>query len=138
MNETENLVKVLLVELRPFIYLLLLLLIVWAAKRIAGLEFFEILSKAWKEIRDFVARKKSVSSVNLLGFLTTLVFGVVIVIAMEFEKMLTFFAGAIGPANAQTYRKSSDFPTLLIVAGFVFIVSLLAVVADEWDERRRK
>lgn len=138
MTSAEAILRYIAAEYGWFLNLVLLLILVALAKRIVGIEFLEFWSAAWKEVKDLAGRKLALSSVNLIGVLSVAIFGVIVVVALEFHHVLALLVTALGPEKTALLAKGADFSTLFFTLGLIFIVSVLAVVADARARRRRR
>ena len=114
----------------------LFVVVVWVMMKLLHRDFHEFFAAMMSEPIDSRAGKHTVGAINWRGFVRFVTFGVVVIIVTELGKLLTLLLVFLEKPKAEAFVKSVDFFTLFYFAGFVFILSVCAVLADNW--RRSK
>jgi hypothetical protein len=112
-----------------FLALLVLLLVRFALK-ILGDELHSFVAAIKTEVKDFRRWRMTAGGLNMSGFVTLAIFGVIVIVTISSQKVLAFLAKFIGQQKAEYLSDSSSYILLIFVLAIVLVVSLVVVVID--------
>jgi hypothetical protein len=117
-----------LVEFKGPIQVLVFCLALLVLTKVLKLDLLDIAEKIWIEVRELLARKWTVGSINVLAILAVLLFGVIAIGVHAFEYIAEWLVSAGKEHAAEQVKKSSDGLMLAVVLAVVALGSV-AVVA---------
>lgn len=90
-------------------------------------DFFHFLEK---EAKEFIQMKPTLGAINFLLIIVLILFGVLVIIAIEGQKIAGILSSYIGITKADIFAKSADFNTLFYVVAAVTVISVVSVAID--------
>lgn len=109
----------------------LLLALIAAAQRVMGAELHHFLDALKAEATDFRRRKKTIGAINWAGFITLLIFGVIVIVATGTQKLLGLMLVYLDKDRVDALVASSNYFALFFVAAGFLTVSIVCVLASE-------
>ena len=114
------------------------LFLVWAAMQIVGGHFKEFLHYLAAEREDHRQGRNTMGTLNWRCVSALTVFGVLTIVALEFEALFGALKKWVGTSQGEELHKVADISNLFFTLVFFAVVSVLAVFLDSKDKRPRR
>jgi len=117
------------------IIVLLVLMLIWLAKIIVGKDAIKVFSSLVSEIKDLLAFKLTVGSLNFFGGIVIFFVGLLIILGKTFGFLISAITQYVGLQQAEVISNSNDVVIVFVSLAIYMIISILAVVANEKSKR---